>query len=133
MPVSAETLQALMEAGITGDALLNVVRKIDVDMAAAAPVKVRSAGAEGHNVSGRNLDVSASEWRRLRCVVRERDGGACRYCGEDTTEDWCCDHVHPLKKGGRSILDNLAVSCRECNRSKKDRLLSEWKGREKWQ
>jgi len=130
MPVSADTLRALMAAGITSDDLIDIVERIDADMTAASTVKVRSAG---HNVSGRDLDVPASEWRRLRRAVRDRDGDTCCYCGENTAEDWCCDHVHPLKKGGRSTLDNLAVSCRECNRSKKDRLLSEWKGREQWQ
>lgn len=43
MPVSSETLRMLMDAGLSGDALLEVVASIDADHAARS--KVRTAGA----------------------------------------------------------------------------------------
>lgn len=43
MPVSAETLSKLMDAGLDGDALLDVVRSIDADMDSRKP---RTKGAE---------------------------------------------------------------------------------------
>lgn len=46
MPVSAQTLQALQEAGVAGDALLKIVRSIDADMVNISVSAPRSAGAE---------------------------------------------------------------------------------------
>ena len=31
------------------------------------------------------------------------------------------DHIRPVFKGGQNIIDNLLLSCRLCNRGKKDR------------
>lgn len=53
---------------------------------------------------------------------------------------WCCaqltpetreiDHVIPISRGGRHIPDNLVAACQSCNRSKNDRLISEWTWKE---
>ena len=48
MPVSAATLAKLMEAGLAGQALLDVVASIDSDMQAAAPVPAKSARQEAN-------------------------------------------------------------------------------------
>ena len=50
----------------------------------------------------------------------------CTYCGELSRG---FDHVVPFMRGGRNILSNIVPCCWLCNRSKKDRLLSEWQGR----
>lgn len=52
---------------------------------------------------------------------------------------WCCvrltpetvtvDHVIPITRGGTHCSDNLVASCRTCNSSKGDKLISEWKWR----
>jgi 5-methylcytosine-specific restriction endonuclease McrA len=49
--------------------------------------------------------------------------GRCAYCGDAATER---DHVVPLVRGGSHTLDNLVPACGPCNRSKGDKLLSEW-------
>lgn len=66
------------------------------------------------------------EWRRLVSIVCERDSYTCTYCG--TLEGpFTADHVIPIARGGSNELDNLACSCRPCNWSKCDRLISEWR------
>lgn len=57
--------------------------------------------------------------KSLRFDVLNRDAFKCRYCGNSpphTTLE--VDHVVPLCDGGRTILDNLASACKECNRGK---------------
>lgn len=49
----------------------------------------------------------------------------CAYCG--AIENIEIDHVLPLSRGGVHEAANLAPACRFCNRSKKDKLLSEWR------
>ena len=50
----------------------------------------------------------------------------CTYCG--STEDIEIDHIYPLSRGGKHELRNITPACGFCNRSKKNRLLSEWLG-----
>lgn len=72
--------------------------------------------------------VKPSEWRRLRKEVIARDGAVCRYCGA-TEGTMQADHVVPWTRGGATDLSNLAVACADCNRSKRNTLLENWKGR----
>lgn len=112
MPVSAGTLKMLMDAGLSGDQLLAVVASIDADMAApSGEPYVRRLPAD---------------WRERRSVVLRRDGETCRYC-RTTVGPWEIDHVVPLRLGGSHDLENLAVACVPCNRSKKDRPLDAWR------
>lgn len=65
--------------------------------------------------------VSAAAWAAKLAAYE----GRCAYCGDLATE---VDHVVPLARGGGHMLDNLVPACQPCNRSKSDKLLSEWKG-----
>lgn len=75
--------------------------------------------------NGRRLDCSDKEWRRLREIVFARDDYTCTYCG-DAESDLHCDHVHPLSRGGKSVLDNLTTACAFCNISKGNKTPEEW-------
>lgn len=78
-----------------------------------------------HSKTGRPY---CAEWKAIRAWIFYRDGYVCVYCGENP-EDLECDHVIPISRGGTNDLSNLATACMPCNRSKSDRLLSEWGGR----
>ncbi|MBI3763478.1 MAG: HNH endonuclease [Chloroflexi bacterium] len=57
----------------------------------------------------------------LRRQVVERASGRCEYCllhQDDVPFSHQVDHIVPLKHGGRTISENLAVACLECNRHK---------------
>ncbi|MGI4814411.1 MAG: HNH endonuclease [Janthinobacterium lividum] len=71
------------------------------------------------------LGITYSAWKRIRQEVFIRDGHTCAYCGSKSNR-LECDHVHPVSRGGLTILDNLVAACFSCNRSKGARLLSEW-------
>jgi hypothetical protein len=67
--------------------------------------------------------LSTAAWQRQRLRILERDGHVCRWCGGPADE---VDHVIPAIRGGTDDPTNLAASCRPCNRSRGDRLPSEW-------
>lgn len=63
---------------------------------------------------------------RLRFEVLKRDGFRCAYCGTVAeVAQLEVDHVIPESRGGLSELPNLVTACRDCNRGKSDKPLSE--------
>ena len=61
----------------------------------------------------------------LRFAVLERDNFRCVYCGRTAAEARLeIDHVHPRNKGGADLVSNLVAACFECNRGKRDVILS---------
>ena len=58
---------------------------------------------------------------KLRMEVVLRAGGICEYCLVHQDDMWlgyAVDHVISMKHGGRTELDNLALSCSSCNQRK---------------
>lgn len=49
---------------------------------------------------------------------------ACCYCG--SRDDLTVDHVVPVSHGGESRRDNILISCRRCNSSRRVKPLEEW-------
>lgn len=68
----------------------------------------------------------ANEWRALRQDVFLRDDFTCVYCGRRGVR-LECDHVIPVARGGSHNPENLATSCLDCNRSKRDKTVVEWR------
>jgi hypothetical protein len=57
----------------------------------------------------------------LRAEVFQRAGGRCEYCRvheDDLPFSHQIDHVIPLRHGGQTTSQNLALACLECNRRK---------------
>lgn len=71
------------------------------------------------------LRLPASQWIPLRKSIFERDNFTCQYCGE-YGKNLECDHIIPVTRGGTNDYENLATACFKCNRSKRDKLVSEW-------
>ncbi|NCO34251.1 MAG: HNH endonuclease [Armatimonadetes bacterium] len=62
-----------------------------------------------------------SRAERFREIIVGRAGGACEYCRlleEGTGVTFHLDHVIPPGAGGKTTLDNLALSCPGCNLAK---------------
>lgn len=59
---------------------------------------------------------------KLRELIKERDGYACRLCGVSVEDEphllLEVDHVLPVSRGGLSVPENLQTLCWRCNRSK---------------
>lgn len=49
----------------------------------------------------------------------------CAYCGIEVNEYTATiDHILPVRAGGTSEIENLAIACRKCNMLKADKILS---------
>ena len=61
----------------------------------------------------------------LRFEVFKRDGFTCQYCGRKSPDVILeVDHINPVKNGGKNNILNLITSCKDCNRGKGAKLLS---------
>ena len=64
--------------------------------------------------------------KKLRFEVFKRDCFTCQYCGRKAPDVILeIDHIKPVSQGGKNTLLNLITSCKECNRGKGKRLLTE--------
>lgn len=79
------------------------------------------------NSAKATLRPSAEVWAKIRSRIFERDDYTCQYCGVRGVK-LECDHVVPVSRGGSNDDDNLKTACRDCNRSKRDKLIDEWMG-----
>jgi len=88
----------------------------------AAGLFVLSCGMVEQVVLRRRLRAAIPVRRRRvwtdeeRRFILDRDGWQCVYCG--ATEELQIDHVVPFSRGGACSIDNAAVLCGPCNRSK---------------
>lgn len=73
-----------------------------------------------------DLRPSAEVWMKTRERIFMRDDYTCAYCDERGGR-LECDHVVPVSRGGSNSDDNLVTACFYCNRSKRDKLLGEWR------
>ena len=64
--------------------------------------------------------------KKLRFEVFKRDSFTCQYCGRKAPDVVLeVDHIKPVAEGGANTILNLITSCRECNRGKGKKKLSE--------
>lgn len=69
---------------------------------------------------------SWSEWAVIRTRVFKRDDFTCAYCGK-RGGNLECDHIVPVSRGGTNHDENLTTACFKCNRSKRNKLMKEWR------
>lgn len=64
--------------------------------------------------------------KKIRFEVFKRDSFKCQYCGRSSPDVILeIDHIVPVSEGGKNDLLNLVTSCRDCNRGKSNKLLSD--------
>ena len=55
-------------------------------------------------------------------TVYEQQGGICTCCGKKCEyEEMEGDHITPWSKGGKTVIENLQMLCRDCNRRKSNK------------
>ncbi len=60
----------------------------------------------------------------LRYDVLKRDNYKCCICGASARMDGVkleVDHIKPISKGGKTVLNNLQTLCMDCNRGKSNK------------
>jgi len=64
--------------------------------------------------------------KSIRFEVFKRDKFTCQYCGLSAPDVILeIDHIKPISKGGTNDILNLVTACRDCNRGKTNRELSD--------
>jgi 5-methylcytosine-specific restriction endonuclease McrA len=56
----------------------------------------------------------------------QRQEGRCLYCNKDVGDDYHVDHYIPLARGGTNLPLNIVIACPSCNKSKNQKLPSEF-------
>ena len=55
----------------------------------------------------------------IKAEVYERQRGVCKLCGKHFAfEQMEADHINPWSAGGRTVIDNCQLLCKQCNRRK---------------
>lgn len=64
---------------------------------------------------------------KLREIVKVRDNYTCQICGKHMPDNvgLHIDHIIPINKGGKSVVENLQVLCSVCNGRKSDKVEGE--------
>lgn len=70
-------------------------------------------------------DIRPAISKEIREIVFNSFNGVCAYCGTDNGP-FEIDHVVPYSRGGAHSIENFALSCSSCNRSKGARFVEEW-------
>jgi 5-methylcytosine-specific restriction endonuclease McrA len=73
----------------------------------------------------RNRLIGQSPFVILERELRRIYDSNCKHCG--TRDNISIDHIIPLARGGRHSVGNLQPLCINCNSSKNDRTMMEWK------
>lgn len=82
-------------------------------------------GCAAHHATTKPFLTRPAIPQNIRRMVFERDGNSCSYCGDDDGP-FELDHRIPWSQGGPHSVENLAVACRCCNRSKGTLTADQW-------
>lgn len=85
---------------------------------------LKAARRRARKLANGSYRVSERDLRRLYA----RHEARCAYCRTRIAwqkTEW--DHIIPIARGGSHGIGNLAPACRECNRSKAWKFLTEWR------
>ena len=75
------------------------------------------------NISGIEYQQGTLQGYNIRNYLLEKHGRKCFYCGKSVSK-FEVEHMIPKTRGGSNRIDNLTLSCHECNQ-KKDTLTAE--------
>lgn len=81
------------------------------------------------NIHARALQVKGEHTAKDIKRQYHSQKGKCWWCGKPVYLEFDVDHRVPLAKGGQNDAGNLVISCPHCNRSKCDKMPSEFNGR----
>jgi 5-methylcytosine-specific restriction endonuclease McrA len=71
----------------------------------------------------------AKRFTVTKADVKKIMSNNCLYCGKPSEH---LDHIVPISRGGLHSVGNFAPSCANCNRSKSNKFITEWKKVRGW-
>ncbi len=91
------------------------------------PDKIKARNAH-YRAAKKTSDASFAAIEAWMSRVRHAPIATCYYCKECFPPSKIhFDHVLPLARGGKHVVENLCVSCPDCNLSKHAKLPHEWR------
>lgn len=84
--------------------------------------------AEDFIEAPRRREMNSPERGQFRAFLRALHPH-CTYCGRPINGKGTLDHLVPRCRGGRNVVENLVLSCGNCNSSKGGRDLEAWLAR----
>ena len=72
-----------------------------------------------------NGSYSPAEWEAKVALYE----GRCHWCKQTVTDGLVVDHLVPVSRGGRNVIENVVPSCHPCNQSKHKALPEEFLAR----
>lgn len=69
------------------------------------------------NISGKEYQQGTLQGYNIRNYLLEKHGRKCFYCDKEVS-NFEVEHMLPKAKGGSNRIDNLALSCHNCNQKK---------------
>ena len=83
------------------------------------------------NAKRRAIRKNAKTYFISKKDIRKLKYSSCFFCG--AKKELSLDHIIPLNRGGTHGIGNIHILCISCNASKQDKLMSEWRYRDKKQ
>ena len=75
---------------------------------------------------GPQRPTGRDRWELAARIVHRDGTWACAYCGTPLAlDDWVLEHRRPLSRGGTNRINNLCLTCRDCNAAKCVRTVQE--------
>lgn len=96
---------------------------------AMASRKVRSTRRQLRMKDAGPLDLSsviALQDYNVNTYGNCRNPYTCEYCLQEIEGSYHLEHIVPISKGGKNVLENLAISCQTCNLKKLAKDLEDW-------
>ena len=103
--------------------------RLEIERRSRAKNKERHRPGKNARQSIRNRILASDKFLIIQKDLIRIYSSSCWKCG--TLNNLSLDHILPLSRGGNHSAGNIMSLCKSCNSSKGNRLLAEWRYRDK--
>ncbi|OAD19806.1 HNH endonuclease [Candidatus Thiomargarita nelsonii] len=100
-------------------------RLIPITSIAVETVRFDTQKMQNSEVSGVEYQQGVLAGYEVREYLLEKWGRKCAYCGAENVP-LEIEHIQPKSKGGTNRVSNLTIACRNCNKKKSNRSISDF-------
>ena len=99
--------------------------RLEIERKSRAKNKEKNRPAKNARQRIRNKVIQGGTYLILEKELRRIYNSPCFQCGSNT--DQSLDHIIPISRGGSHSIGNVMTLCLPCNKSKRAKLLVEWR------